>query len=128
VVKSLGGRVVGTSKRPLNASDFAALLLQAQTSGAKVVGFANAGKDAQNAIKQANEFGLTKKQAVASLLMFDPDIKALGLQTAQGLVFTTAFYWDLNPETREFANRLWRCRRRCPPWFRRACTRPPCTT
>jgi branched-chain amino acid transport system substrate-binding protein len=106
VVKSMGGKVVGTSKHPLNASDFASFLLQAQSSGAKVVGLANAGKDTQNTIKQANEFGITKKQTVATLLVFDSDIKALGLPTAQGLVYTTAFYWDLDPETRAFSNRF----------------------
>jgi branched-chain amino acid transport system substrate-binding protein len=107
VVKSMGGKVMGTSKHPLNASDFASFLLQAQSSGAKVVGLANAGKDTQNTIKQANEFGITKKQTVATLLVFDSDIKALGLPTAQGLVYTTAFYWDLDPETRSFSNRFY---------------------
>jgi branched-chain amino acid transport system substrate-binding protein len=106
VVKSMGGKVLGTSKHPLNASDFASFLLQAQSSGAKVVGLANAGKDTQNTIKQANEFGITKKQTVATLLVFDSDIKALGLPTAQGLLYTTAFYWDLDPETRAFSNRF----------------------
>jgi branched-chain amino acid transport system substrate-binding protein len=106
VVTSLGGKVVGTSKHPLNTGDFASFLLQAQSSGAKVVGLANAGKDTQSAVRQANEFGITKKQTLATLLVFDPDIKALGLQAAQGLVYTTAFYWDLNPETREFSTRF----------------------
>jgi branched-chain amino acid transport system substrate-binding protein len=106
VVTSMGGKVLGTSKHPLNASDFASYLLQAQSSGAKVVGLANAGKDTQNAVRQANEFGLSKKQTLATLLMFDPDVKALGLPAAQGLVYTTAFYWDRNPETREFSNRF----------------------
>src|SRR5207244_2093336 len=81
-------------------------LLQAQSSGAKVVGLANAGKDTQNAIKQAKEFGISSKQTLATLLVFDSDIKALGLQTAQGLVYTTGFYWDLTPETRTFSNRF----------------------
>jgi branched-chain amino acid transport system substrate-binding protein len=106
VVNAMGGKIVGTSKHPLNASDFASFLLQAQSSGAKVLGLANAGKDTQNAIKQANEFGLTRKMTVATLLVFDTDIKALGLATTQGLVYTTGFYWDLNPETREFSNRF----------------------
>ena len=106
VVKSMGGKVLGTSKHPLNASDFASFMLQAQSSGAKVVGLANAGKDTQNAIRQANEFGITKKQTLATLLVFDTDVKGLGLQASQGIVYTTAFYWDHTPETRAFANRF----------------------
>ena len=106
VVNSMGGKVVGTVKHPLNASDFASFLLQAQSSGAKVVGLANAGKDTQNAIRQATEFGITKKQMLATLLVFDTDIKGLGLQAAQGIVYTTAFYWDRNQETRDFSNRF----------------------
>jgi branched-chain amino acid transport system substrate-binding protein len=106
VVKSMGGKVLGTSKHPLNSSDFASYLLQAQSSGAKVVGLANAGKDTQNSIRQATEFGITKKQTLATLLVFDTDVKGLGLPAAQGIVYTTAFYWDRTPETREFANRF----------------------
>ena len=107
VVKELGGSVVGTSRHPLNASDFASFLLQAQSSKAKVVGLANAGKDTQNAVRQAAEFGITKNQTLATLLVFDTDIKGLGLQTAQGMLFTTGFYWDATPETREFAKRFY---------------------
>ncbi|CAN7477482.1 ABC transporter substrate-binding protein [Variovorax sp. LjRoot84] len=77
IVKAMGGKVVGTVKHPLNASDFASFLLQAQNSGAKVVGLANAGKDTQNAIRQANEFAITAKQTVAALLVFDTDVKGL---------------------------------------------------
>lgn len=106
VVKSMGGKIVGASRHPLNASDFAAFLLQAQSSGAKVVGLANAGKDTQNAIRQATEFGLPKKQMLATLLVFDTDIKGLGLPASQGIVYTTAFYWDQNAETRAFGNRF----------------------
>jgi branched-chain amino acid transport system substrate-binding protein len=106
VVKSMGGKVVGTIRHPLNASDFASFLLQAQSSGAKVVGLANAGKDTQTAIRQAHEFGITARQTLAPLLVFDTDVKGLGLQTAQGVVYTTAFYWDMNQETRNFANRF----------------------
>lgn len=106
VVKAMGGKILGTSRHPLNASDFASFMLQAQSSGAKVVGLANAGKDTQNAIRQAHEFGLTKKQTLATLLVFDTDIKALGLDTSQGIVYTTGFYWDRTPETRQFANRF----------------------
>lgn len=106
VVKSMGGKVLGTSKHPLNSSDFASYLLQAQSSGAKVVGLANAGKDTQNSIRQATEFGITKKQTLATLLVFDTDVKGLGLAASQGIVYTTAFYWDRTPETREFSNRF----------------------
>lgn len=105
VVQEMGGKVLGSVRHPLNASDFASYLLQAQSSKAKVVGLADAGKDTQNAIRQAAEFGLTKSQKLATLLVFDTDIKGLGLQAAQGILFTTGFYWDANPETREFAKR-----------------------
>jgi branched-chain amino acid transport system substrate-binding protein len=128
VVKSMGGKVLGTSKHPLNASDFASFLLQAQSSGAKVVGLANAGKDTQNTIKQANEFGITKKQTVATLLVFDSDIKALGCRRRRGCVYTTAFYWDLDPETRAFSNRFRRSIRACRPWSTPARTRRRCIT
>lgn len=106
VVKSMGGTVVGTSRHPLNASDFASFLLQAQSSKAKVIGLANAGKDTQNVIRQAAEFGITKNQKLATLLVFDTDVKGLGLKAAQGMVFTTGFYWDMNDETRAFSKRF----------------------
>lgn len=106
VVNAMGGKVLGSSRHPLNASDFASFLLQAQSSKAKVVGLANAGKDMQNAVRQAAEFGITKNQTLATLLVFDTDIKGLGLPAAQGMLFTTGFYWDMNPETREFARRF----------------------
>lgn len=106
VVNQMGGKVLGTSKHPLNASDFAAFLVQAQSSKAKVVGLANAGKDTQNAVRQAAEFGITKNQSLATLLVFDTDVKGLGLATAQGMLFTTGFYWDMNAETREFGRRF----------------------
>jgi branched-chain amino acid transport system substrate-binding protein len=97
VVNEMGGKVLGSAKHPLNASDFASFLLQAQSSKAKVVGLANAGKDTQNAVRQAAEFGITKNQTLATLLVFDTDIKGLGLPAAQGMMFTTGFYWDANP-------------------------------
>jgi branched-chain amino acid transport system substrate-binding protein len=104
VVNSLGGHVVGSVNHPLSASDFASFLLQAQTSNAQVIGLADAGRDTQNAIRQASEFGLmSHKQIVAPLLIFDSDLKGIGLKTAQGLQFTTAFYWDYNAQTRAFA-------------------------
>jgi branched-chain amino acid transport system substrate-binding protein len=101
-----GGKVIGGVRHPLNTSDFSSYLLQAQSSGAKVVGFANAGSDATNAIKQAAEFGMTKSsQKVAALLMFLTDVHALGLHVAQGLNLTATFYWDLNDQTRAFSAR-----------------------
>jgi branched-chain amino acid transport system substrate-binding protein len=102
----MGGKVLGSAKHPLNAADFASYLLQAQSSGAKVVGLANAGHDTQNAIRQAGEFGIAKNHTLATLLVFDTDVIGLGLAAAQGMVFTTAFYWDRNQETRDFSNRF----------------------
>jgi branched-chain amino acid transport system substrate-binding protein len=105
-VEKAGGKVVGGVRHPLNNADFSSFLLQAQASRAKVVAFANAGSDATNAIKQAYEFGLTKSgQKIASLLMFIPDVKALGTTAAQGLNLTETFYWDLNDNTRAFSAR-----------------------
>ncbi|MFT3800168.1 MAG: ABC transporter substrate-binding protein [Burkholderiaceae bacterium] len=106
VITEMGGKVLGTAKHPLNLQDFSSFVLQAQASNAKVIGLANAGKDTQNAVRQAAEFGVTQRQSLATLLMFDTDIKGMGLQIAQGLLYTTAFYWDANPETREFAKRF----------------------
>ncbi|HZP76086.1 MAG TPA: ABC transporter substrate-binding protein [Pseudolabrys sp.] len=106
-VEKAGGKVLGGVRHPLNSSDFSSYLLQAQTSGAKVVGFANAGADATNSIKQAAEFGMAKsKQKLAALLMFLPDVRALGLPVAQGLNLTETFYWDLNEATRAFSGRF----------------------
>lgn len=108
VVKTMGGEVVGSVKHPLSASDFASYLLQAQASKAQVVGLADAGRDAQNAVKQAAEFGLSRgNQVVAPLLIFDGDLKGMGLNTAQGLQFTTAFYWDRDDSTRAFAKKFY---------------------
>ncbi|WP_292931720.1 ABC transporter substrate-binding protein [Noviherbaspirillum sp.] len=108
VIKANGGKVLGSAKHPLNASDFSAFLLQAQSSGAKIIGLANAGGDAVNAIKAANEFGIGKsgKQHLASLLLTINDIHSLGLNVAQGLYGTEAFYWDLNDETRAWSKRF----------------------
>ncbi len=108
VIKSMNGKVLGTVKHPLSASDFSSFLLQAQSSKAKVVGLANAGKDTQNAVRQAAEFGLVSGgQKLATLLVFDTDIKGLGLKAAQGLLFTTGFYWDYNDETRKWSRRFY---------------------
>ncbi|WP_298960053.1 ABC transporter substrate-binding protein [uncultured Methylobacterium sp.] len=107
VVKRMGGQVVGQVRSPLNNADFSSFLLQAQTSGAKVIGLANAGADTINAIKQASEFGLMAGgQRLAGLLVLLTDIQAIGLQDAQGLLFTEAFYWDQNDETRAFSKRF----------------------
>ncbi len=107
VVEAAGGKVLGAVRHPLNTSDFASYLLQAQGSKAQVIGLANAGGDTINAVKQASEFGIVKGgQRLAGLLVFLSDVHALGLQTAQGLTLTTAFYWDLNDKTRAFAKRF----------------------
>src|SRR6202142_3889750 len=103
-VKASGGKVLGSVRHPLNTADFSSYLLQAQASGAKVVAFANSGGDMINAIKQANEFGLTNKQTMVSLLVFISDVHSMELQAAQGLKFVTAFYWDRNEETRAWSN------------------------
>ena len=106
-VAKAGGKVVGSVKHPLNSSDFSSFLLRAQASKAKVIALANAGSDTINAIKQAAEFGITQGgQSLAGLLIFSSDIKALGLQAAQGLVLTEAFYWDQTDATRAFSKRF----------------------
>jgi branched-chain amino acid transport system substrate-binding protein len=106
VVEANGGKVLGKVRHPINTNDFSSFLLQAQASKAKVIGLANAGGDTINAIKQAAEFGLVKGgQKLASLLFFAGDVAALGLPTAQGLVFTETFYWDMNEETRAWTKR-----------------------
>lgn len=107
VVEKAGGKVLGHVRHPFPGTDFSSFLLQAQSSGAKVIGLANAGGDTVNAIKQAAEFGITQAgQTLAGLLIFVGDIHALGLQTAQGLVLTESFYWDLNDSTREWSARF----------------------
>ena len=107
VVKANGGKVLGAARHPLNTSDFSSFLLQAQASKAKVVGLANAGGDTINSIKQASEFGIVQGgQSLAGLLLFITDVHSLGLQTAHGLLFTTAWYWDLNDPSREWAKKF----------------------
>jgi len=107
VVIASGGKVLGGVKHPLNTSDFSSFLLQAQSSKAKIIGLANAGGDTTNTIKQAAEFGIVKGgQKLAALLLFLTDVKAIGLETAQGLNFTETFYWDLNDGTRAFSKRF----------------------
>jgi branched-chain amino acid transport system substrate-binding protein len=107
-VKANGGNVVGAVRHPLNSSDFSSFILQAQSSGAKVVGLANAGLDTANAIKQAAEFGVTQggKQRIAALLFTLAEVHGLGLQAAQGLVLTEGYYWDLDDKARDFADRF----------------------
>jgi branched-chain amino acid transport system substrate-binding protein len=107
VVTANGGKVVGGVKHPLNTSDFSSFLLQAQASKAKIIGLANAGGDSTNSIKQAAEFGIVKGgQKLAALLLFLTDVKAMGLETAQGLNFTETFYWDMNDDTRAFSKKF----------------------
>jgi branched-chain amino acid transport system substrate-binding protein len=105
VVEAHGGKNVGAVRVPLGAADFSSFLLQAQASGAQVLGLANAGTDFSNSLKAANEFGITRTMKPAALLAFLTDIHSLGLKTAQGLYLTTGWYWDLNPDTRAFAKR-----------------------
>jgi branched-chain amino acid transport system substrate-binding protein len=107
VVLKNGGKVLGKVRAPINTQDFSSFLLQAQASKAKIIGLANAGGDTTNSIKQAAEFGIVKGgQNLAGLLVFLTDIHALGLQTAQGLIVTNTFYWDMNDQTRAFAKRF----------------------
>jgi len=107
VVEKSGGQVLGTVRHPFPGQDFSSFLLQAQGSGAKVIGLANAGTDTTNAIKQAHEFGIVQGgQSLAGLLIFISDVHALGLETAQGLVLTESFYWDLNDQTRDWSKRF----------------------
>jgi branched-chain amino acid transport system substrate-binding protein len=105
VVEAHGGKNVGAVRVPLGAADFSSFLLQAQGSGAQVLGLANAGTDFSNSLKAANEFGITKTMKPAALLAFLTDIHSLGLKTAQGLYLTTGWYWDTNEDTRAFAKR-----------------------
>ena len=105
-VQAAGGKVLGSVRHPLNTSDFSSYLLQAQASGAKVVAFANGGGDMINAVKQANEFGLTKSQSMVALLIFISDVHSMELKAAQGLKFVTAFYWDRDDETRAWSKRF----------------------
>ncbi|SOZ40164.1 ABC transporter substrate-binding protein [Cupriavidus neocaledonicus] len=107
VIHETGGKVVGAARHPIGASDFASYLLQAQASKAQIVGLANAGGDAINAIKAASEFGLTRNHAqrMAGLLLYVNDIHALGLKTTAGLLLTEGFYWDMNDGTRAWSRR-----------------------
>ena len=114
VVKANGGQVVGSVRHPFPGSDFSSFLLQAQASGAQIIGLANAGADTTNAIKQAAEFGVTPTQSLAGLLMFITDVHALGLKPTQGMFLTTGFYWDRTDETRAWSKRFFDKQKKMP--------------
>ncbi|MBN8926264.1 MAG: ABC transporter permease [Rhodospirillales bacterium 69-11] len=107
LVNAAGGKVMGSSAYPFpGTTDFSSFLVQAQASGAQVLGLCNAGGDTVNSIKQANEFGLNQSMKIAAMLMFITDVHALGLDVAKGLNLTESFYWDLNDRTRAWTNRV----------------------
>jgi branched-chain amino acid transport system substrate-binding protein len=114
IVRAGGGKILGSVRHPLNATDMSSFLLQAQSSRAKVIGLANAGGDTINSIKTANEFGITKNQSLAALLMFINDVHALSLNTAKGLLLTEAFYWDMNDQTRAWSRRYFEKMKKMP--------------
>lgn len=114
VIQKAGGKVVGAVKHPLNANDFSSFLLQAQGSGAQILGLANAGGDTINAVKAANEFGVTKTMKLAGLLMFINDIHSLGLKTAEGMYLTDSWYWNQSPEARAWSRRFFEKMKRMP--------------
>jgi len=115
VITANGGKVVGSVHVPLNTADFSSFLLQAQASKAKVVGLANAGGDTINSIKQAAEFGIVRDgQKLAGLLVFINDVHSLGLPTSQGMLLTSAFYWDMDDETRAWSKRFYALTGRMP--------------
>ncbi len=115
VVKASGGQVLGDALHPLNTQDFSSFLLAAQASHAQVIGMANGGTDLINAVKQANEYGLTKSgQRLAALIAFISDVRSMGLELAQGLQLTSAFYWDQDDATRAWAQRFFARMKRMP--------------
>ncbi len=114
VVKANGGEVLGAVRHPFPGSDFSSFLLKAQSSGAQIIGLANAGGDTINSIKQAAEFGITGKQSLAGLLMFITDVHSLGLKNTQNMYLTEGFYWDLNDETRAWSKRFFAQHKRMP--------------
>lgn len=116
VVNASGGKVLGSSKHPFGANDFAAFTVRAQGSGAKIIGLANGGSDTINAIKSAQEFGLSNNggQNLAGLAVFITDVHSVGLRSAQGLMLTEAFYWDLNAETRAWSKRYFERMKKMP--------------
>jgi branched-chain amino acid transport system substrate-binding protein len=107
VVKSMGGQVKGAVRYPFpETTDFSAFLQQAMASGAQVLGLANAGSDTVNCVKQAHEFGLNKRMTIAPLIMFLQDVHSIGIDTAQGLITSETFYWNMNERTRAFTKRV----------------------
>jgi branched-chain amino acid transport system substrate-binding protein len=114
VVQAGGGTVVGSVKHPLSASDFSSFLLQAQSSKAEILALANAGADATNSIKAANEFGITKTMRLAGLIMFINDIHAMGLPASQGMYLTDSWYWNASDETRAWARAFFEKRKAMP--------------
>jgi branched-chain amino acid transport system substrate-binding protein len=104
-VNAAGGKVLGTVRAPLGTADFSSFLVQAQSSGAKVIGLANAGTDTQNSVKQAAEFGLTRSAKLATLLMQISDVESLGLKACAGLTYTDSFYWDMTDKARDWSKR-----------------------
>ena len=114
VVKANGGEVLGGARHPFPGSDFSSFLLKAQSSGAQIIGLANAGGDSINSIKQAAEFGITPKQQLAGLLMFITDVHSLGLKATQSMYLTEGFYWNLNDDTRAWSKRFFEQHKRMP--------------
>jgi len=114
VVKAAGGQVLGSVRHPLSASDFSSYLLQAQNSKAQILGLANAGGDTINAVKAANEFGITKTMKLAGLLMFINDVHSLGLKATQGMYLTDSWYWNQNAETQAWSKRFFEKFKRMP--------------
>ena len=113
-IEANGGKVVGSVLYPFPGKDFASYIMQAQNSGAKVVAMANSGTDLVNSVKQAAEFGLTQKQVVTGLVVFINDIHSIGLPAAQGMLVTSAFYWNMTPESRAWSMRFFAQRKRMP--------------
>jgi branched-chain amino acid transport system substrate-binding protein len=113
-VNAAGGKVLGAVLHPLNSPDFSSYLLQAQSSGAKVIGLANAGGDTINSVKAAAEFGISKKQTLAGLLIMINDVNALGLPVTQGMYVADGFYWDMNDQTRKFSKAFFAKTKRMP--------------
>jgi len=109
-----GGKVIGVVKHPLNAADFSSYMIQAQSAKPQVMALANAGSDLVNAIKASSEFGLTKKHAIAGLVMSIIDVHSIGLKTAQGMTVVEDFYWNLNDQTREWSRRFFKSQKRMP--------------
>lgn len=120
IIKANGGEIVGSLRAPIGTTDFSAFILKAQNSGADVLGLAVAGDDFINAVKTADEFGVTKKMNLVAFVVFLTDIHGLGLKAANGMYLTTSWYWDLNDETRSFANRFYASHNKMPTSFQAA--------